>query len=105
MSRILTAVAAMALVTILTRAAPFIFFAKRKPPAALDYLQAYLPPALMTILVMASFKDIRWAQAPHGIPALAAAALTAVMHLWQRNVLVSIACGTAAYMALIRLIG
>jgi len=105
MSRILMAVAAMALVTILTRAAPFIFFAKRKPPAALDYLQTYLPPALMTILVMASFKDIRWAQVPHGIPALAAAALTALMHLWRRNVLVSIACGTAAYMALIRLIG
>lgn len=105
MSRILLAVAAMALVTILTRAAPFIFFARRKPPAMLDYLQVYLPPALMTILVMASFKDIRWAQAPFGLPALAAAALTALIHLWRRNVLLSIACGTAAYMALLRLIG
>ncbi len=105
MSRILLAVAAMALVTILTRAAPFIFFARRKPPAMLDYLQIYLPPALMTILVMASFKDIKWAQAPFGLPALAAATLTALIHLWRRNVLLSIACGTAAYMALLRLIG
>jgi branched-subunit amino acid transport protein AzlD len=105
MTRIVLAVVAMALVTILTRAAPFIFFAKRKPPAALDYLQTYLPAALMTILVMASFKDIRWAEAPHGIPAIAAAVLTAVVHLWRRNVLVSIACGTAAYMAMIRLMG
>lgn len=105
MMRILMAVAAMALVTILTRAAPFLFFARRKPPAALDYLQKYLPPALMTILVLASFKDILWSQAPHGLPSVAAAIITALVHLWRRNVLLSIACGTAAYMALIRLLG
>ena len=105
MSRILATVAAMTLVTILTRAAPFLFFARRKPPAALDYLQTWLPPALMTILALSAFKDIRWADAPHGLPALAGAAITAVIHLWKRNVLLSITCGTVAYMALTRVLG
>lgn len=103
--RILATVAAMTLVTVLVRAAPFLFFAKRKPPAALDFLQAYLPPALMTVLVLSSFKDVHWAEAPHGIPALAAAAMTAAVHAWRRNVLLSIAAGTASYIALSRLIG
>lgn len=105
MMRIVMAVVAMALVTVLTRAAPFLFFARRKPPAALDYLQIYLPPALMTILVLASFKDIRWSQAPHGMPSVVAAVITALLHLWRRNVLLSIACGTAAYIALLRMVG
>lgn len=102
-ARIIATVAAMTVVTVLVRAAPFLFFARRKPPAALDFLQAYLPPALMTVLVLSSFKDIRWAEAPHGVPALAAAALTAAAHAWKRNVLLSIAAGTACYMVLSRL--
>lgn len=101
--KILTTVAAMTAVTVLVRAAPFIFFAKRTPPAALAYLEAILPPALMTILVLSSFKDIEWAAAPHGLPALIAAALTALVHLWKRNVLASIVGGTAAFMILSRL--
>ncbi len=103
MTRILLAVAVMAGVTLLTRAAPFLFFSKRKPPAVLDYLQRFIPPVVMTLLVLASFKDIRFAEAPHGLPALLGAAATALLHFWKRNVLLSIAGGTALYMILIRL--
>ncbi len=102
LSRILLTVAAMAALTILTRAVPFLFFARRKPPAALVYLQKYLPPSLMVILVLSAFKDISPADASAGLPLLAAAVLTALVHLWKRNVLASIAFGTALYMVLIR---
>ncbi len=104
MSRLLLIVAVMTLITFATRAFPFVFFARRKPPAYLEYLQRYIPPVVMTILVFASYKDIDFASAPHGIPALAAGALTAALHLWKRNVLLSIAGGTALYMLLLRLL-
>ncbi len=104
MTRLIPAVAAMTIVTVLTRAAPFLFFSRREPPAAVDYLQAYLPPALMTILVLSAFKDVAWAEFPHGIPAIAGATATALVHLAKRNVLLSIACGTAAFIALTRLL-
>jgi branched-subunit amino acid transport protein AzlD len=104
MTRLLLTVAAMTIVTVLTRAAPFLFFSRRKPPAALDYLQAYLPPALMTILVLSAFKDVAWSDFPHGAPAVAGAVVTALVHLAKRNVLLSIACGTAAYIALTRIL-
>lgn len=103
MSRLLLAVLVMTAATLFTRAVPFIFFAKRKPPAFLDYLQIYLPPVVMSLLVFASLKDTNLTEAPWGIPSLVGAALTALLHLWKRNVLLSIAAGTALYMVLIRL--
>lgn len=104
MSRVLLSVLVMALVTLFTRAAPFLFFSRRRPPAFLDYLQRYIPPVVMSLLVLASFKDIDFAATPHGLPALAGAALTALLHGWKRNVLLSIGGGTALYMLLIRLV-
>lgn len=102
MTRLLLTVAAMALVTLFTRAAPFLFFAKRRPPASMDYLQAYLPPALMTILVLSAFKSLDLTDPLASLPAAAGVAATAILHVWKRNVLLSIGAGTAVYMALLR---
>ena len=49
---VLAAALVMGLVTLFCRAAPFLFFRSRKPPAVLDYLQRYMPPMIMTILVL-----------------------------------------------------
>lgn len=103
MTRLILIVAVMAAATYATRALPFLLFARRKPPEALAFLATYIPPAVMTILVAGSFKDIDFAASPHGLFELAAAAFTAALHLWRRNTLLSIAGGTLLYMALIRL--
>ncbi|HAE21866.1 MAG TPA: branched-chain amino acid transporter AzlD [Spirochaetaceae bacterium] len=100
MNRLLLGTAAMAVVTLFTRAAPFLFFSKRKPPAYLDFLQRYAPAAVMSLLVLSTFRSVDFGSAPHGLPALAGVAVTAALHLWKRNVLVSIAGGTALYMLL-----
>jgi branched-subunit amino acid transport protein AzlD len=104
MSNLLLAVAVMTAVTYFTRALPFLFFAKRRPPPVLGFLQKYMPPVVMAILVFASYKDIDYGAAPFGIPALIAGAATAALHFWKRNVLLSIVGGTALYMALIRML-
>lgn len=102
LSYIVTAIAAMGLVTLLCRAAPFLFFARRKPPAVLDYLQRYLPPVVMTLLVVNALKGTSLTASPWGLPELVGVLLTAALQLWRRNVLLSIGAGTAAYMVLIR---
>ena len=104
MSRLFLAVLVMTAVTILTRAAPFLFFSRRKPPAFLGYLQIYVPPVIMTLLVLGALKDVPFREAPYGIPALAGVALSAILHLWKRNVLLSIAGATTLYMVLIRIL-
>lgn len=99
---VLGAILAMAAVTILCRAAPFLFFMKRRPPAVVDYLQRYIPPMIMTVLVLGSYKGLGFERAPYGIPEIAAGLTVAGLHLWKRNTLLSIFAGTALYMVLIR---
>ena len=57
------------------------------------------------MLVVYCLKDISLLHAPFGLPELAAAGLVAILHIWKRNTLLSIAVGTAFYMILLRLIG
>lgn len=103
MTRLLLIVAVMTAATYATRTLPFLLFAKRKPPALLSFIARYIPPAVMTVLVAGSFRNIDFASAPHGLFELSAAAFTAALHLWKRNTLLSIAGGTILYMILIRL--
>jgi branched-subunit amino acid transport protein AzlD len=104
MSRLVLAVLVMTAVTILTRAAPFLFFSRRKPPAFLEFLQIYVPPVIMTLLVLGALKEVRFGSHPYGIPAVAGVLASALLHLWKRNVLLSIAGSTSLYMILIRLL-
>ncbi|MGA2545364.1 MAG: AzlD domain-containing protein [Rectinemataceae bacterium] len=99
---IVGAILAMAAVTLLCRATPFLFFMRRRPPAILDFLQVYIPPMIMTVLVLGSYKAVDFAKAPYGIPAIVSGLVVAGLHLWKRNSLVSILGGTALYMLLIR---
>jgi branched-subunit amino acid transport protein AzlD len=103
-SYVLISILAMAAVTVFCRAAPFLFFMRRRPPAVVDYLQRYIPPMIMTVLVIGSYKGLDLARSPYGMPELAAGLAVAVLHLWKRNTLLSIFAGTAIYMTLIRIL-
>ena len=101
--RIVGAIAVMAAATVATRALPFFLFRERTPPVFVPFLAKYAPPAILTILTLYCLKDVNWSAAPHGAPELAAAAFTALLHLWKRNTLMSIVGGTVLYMTLLRL--
>ncbi len=66
-------------------------------------LGAYLPPAIMAILVIYCLKDSSFASLGGWLPQAVGVALTAALHLWRRNTLLSIGVGTAVYMLLLRL--
>lgn len=98
-------VAVVALATLLTRAAPFLLFPDaKKAPAFIQYLGRVLPHAMMGMLVVYCLKDVQIAQSPHGLPELSAILCAATLHLWRRNVILSIAGATALYMILIRVL-
>lgn len=98
------AVFIMATVTILLRVLPFLVFSRGKTPAYVSFLGKYLPYAIMGMLVVYCLKGISFVTMPFGIPELVAAAVVVFLHLWKRNTLLSILCGTACYMAMIQLI-
>lgn len=103
LSHVLLLVCAAALVTLFTRAVPFLLFGgEKKMPEAVAYLGKILPPAMMATLVVYCLKSIHLTQFPSGIAELVSVAVVAGLHLWRRNTLLSIAGGTICYMILIQ---
>lgn len=94
-----------ALGTVLTRFVPFLIFGEnRRTPAFIQYLGKVLPGAIFAMLVIYCLKNVSFRTYSYGLPELIAIAVTAGLHLWKRQMLLSIAGGTAVYMLLIRLV-
>lgn len=89
--------------TIITRFLPFLLFLAGKPvPRYVQYLGKALPSAVFGLLVIYCLKNVDLMQGSHGIPELLSLAAVAALHLWKRQMLLSIAGGTVFYMALVQ---
>ncbi|HHY52486.1 MAG TPA: branched-chain amino acid transporter AzlD [Clostridiales bacterium] len=89
--------------TVLTRFLPFFLFPPNKPtPKFIQYLGTVLPSAVLGMLVIYCLKDINLLAGNHGIPELIAIAVVVGLHLWKRQMLLSIAGGTITYMILVQ---
>ncbi len=94
-----------ALATMLTRFLPFLLFSGKKPtPRYVAYLGSALPAAIFAMLVVYCLRNVSLFTGSHGLPEAIAIALTAGLHLWKRQMLLSIAGGTVCYMLLIQLV-
>ncbi len=98
-------VAVIALVTMSTRFLPFLIFRENhQTPKMITYLGKVLPCAIMGMLVVYCMKDVVFLTYPYGLPELIGCAVTAVLHIWKRNSLLSIGVGTLCYMLLVQLV-
>lgn len=96
---------AVALTTFATRVIPFLLFPKGKEiPPTIQYLGGVLTPAVIGMLVVYCLKSTAVLTAPHGIPEAVAVLVTAGLHVWKRNNLLSIGAGTILYMFMIQVI-
>ncbi|HHZ13213.1 MAG TPA: branched-chain amino acid transporter AzlD [Clostridiales bacterium] len=96
---------AVILGTMATRFLPFILFPADKPtPKYVEYLGKMLPAAVLALLVVYSLKDVEILTGNHGIPELIAIAVVVALHLWKKQMLLSIAGGTITYMLLVQFI-
>ena len=98
-------IAVVALGTMLTRFLPFLLFPAGKPtPRYVQYLGKALPGAVFGLLVVYCLKNVGLLSGSHGMPELIAILVVAGLHLWKRQMLLSIAGGTIAYMLLVQLV-
>ncbi|HML66993.1 MAG TPA: branched-chain amino acid transporter permease [Clostridia bacterium] len=101
--QIILTILAVALGAIATRLTPFVLFPDgKRPPEVVTYLGNVLPPVMMGLLVVYCLKSVPILSYPHGLPELISIAFIVVLHLWRKNVLLSIGCGTALYMFLVQ---
>lgn len=98
-------VAVVVLGTAATRFLPFLVFPAGKPtPKYIQYLGKVLPAAVFGLLVIYCLKDVDILGGSHGIPELISIVLVIVLHVWKRQMLLSIAGGTVCYMFLVQAI-
>lgn len=91
--------------TMLTRFLPFLVFRSKRPtPRYIQYLGRVLPGAIFAMLIIYCLRDVSLLQGSHGLPELIAIAVTVGLHLWKRQMLLSIAGGTICYMLLVQFI-
>ena len=98
-------IAAVVLGTMLTRFLPFLLFpAGKATPRYVQYLGKALPGAVFGLLVVYCLKNVSLLSGSHGLPELIAILVVAGLHLWKRQMLLSIAGGTICYMLLVQLV-
>ena len=91
--------------TMATRFLPFMVFSSKKPtPKFIQYLGKALPSAIFGMLVIYCLKSVDIIGGSHGLPELIGIVVTAGLHFWKRNMLLSIAGGTVCYMLLVQLV-
>ena len=88
-----------------TRFLPFLIFRSGKPaPKFIQYLGKALPAAVFGMLVVYCLKSVNLTAWSFGIPEAASLAVVIVLHLWRKQMILSIAGGTAVYMLLVQLV-
>ena len=91
--------------TFATRLFPFALFGgKKEVPKFIKYLGDVLPVAILGILIVYCLRDFEKGSINYILPQIIAVALTAGIHLWKKNTLLSIAVGTIGYMLLIHFV-
>jgi len=90
--------------TMLTRFLPFLIFGRKKEaPKYIQYLGKVLPAAVFGLLVVYCLKDVNLFTDSHGLPEAIAILAVVLLHVWKRQMLLSIAGGTVCYMVLLQL--
>lgn len=93
-------IAVSALATFATRVVPFLFFQRHTDHPLVIHLGRFLPAAIMALLATVFLqRSADWQMPLPGADAMVSGLLVVCIHLWRRNALLSIAVGTATYMA------
>lgn len=94
-------IAVAMLATFATRVIPFLFFERHTDHPLIKHLGRYLPAAVMALLATVFLqRSASWDTEVPGLDALISGLLVVGIQLWRRNALLSIAAGTASYMAI-----
>ena len=98
-------VAIVTAVTMFIRFLPFVVFGGGRPtPRFITYLAGMLPCAIMAMLVVYCLCNVHVLSGTHGLPEFISILVTGVLHIWKRQMLLSIAGGTICYMLLLHFI-
>lgn len=101
---------AIGLMMLILRLLPFLIFAKRKTPKFFSFVEKFIPAlsiaVLFVVCIKSSTSDLIIStpsfmdEIPSVICAIISITVTAVLHIWKGNAMLSIFGGTILYMIL-----
>lgn len=103
-------IAIAAVANFFTRVSPFLIFDHSNKKGSdeispfIEGLGRFLPPAIMGMLVVYCFRDVNFLAASHGLPDIIATIITVLVHLWRRNMSLSLLVRTVAYILLVNFV-
>ncbi|HJA27837.1 MAG TPA: AzlD domain-containing protein [Candidatus Limosilactobacillus intestinigallinarum] len=102
-------IAIAAVTNFITRWLPFRLFTSGKDEQDelspfIKGIGAFLPAAIMGMLVVYCYRNINLLSGNHGLPDLIAGLITVVIHLWRQSMFLSLIVGTVSYIILINFI-
>lgn len=97
-------IAICAACTFAERLFPFVIFRGREVPEVVRYLGRILPTAIIATLCVYCLRSTSFTALRGFAPSVIAVAVTAGLHLWKRNTLISVVGGTVCYMLLVQFI-
>ena len=94
----LVTIALAAVTNFITRWLPFQLFThskddRQEPAPFIKGLGAFLPPAIMTMLVVYCYRNLNFVHLNQSLPELLAGLVTVGVHLWQRKMFLSLTLG------------
>lgn len=78
------------------------FPAHRPVPSFVQYLGKALPSAVFGLLVVYCYKNVDILGQYHGMAEFIAGAVVVALHVWRKNMFISIGAGTVLYMVLVQ---
>lgn len=98
-------IAVAVIVTFALRATPFVIFSgKRTMPESVKHVANLLPAAIIAVLVIYCLKADIITLGMNTLASALGVIVVVALHLWKRNILISIFCGTAVYMAALHML-
>jgi branched-subunit amino acid transport protein AzlD len=98
---LLIVIAIMSGATFATRLPPFVLFSGNEQHQLLQFIAKYIPPMVMSILVIYMLKSVDYLSI-EGFYVVIALIVTIGVHLWRRNALMSIVAGTVVFMVFVQ---
>ena len=90
----------LSLMIFITRTLPYFFAEKLRQAKMVEYIGKQLPAYIMMLLLIYEIDVTTFLKWPYGIPHLIALLIVILIHLWQRQVLLSLFLGTISYLFL-----
>ncbi|HHT41695.1 MAG TPA: AzlD domain-containing protein [Actinomyces sp.] len=101
---VITALAIIAVVTFVLRAAPFVALSKVADHPIVVEVGRSMPIGVMVILVLYTLLDVSFADLAGWAPAFAGMVVTFLVHLKWKNAMPSIVSGVATYAVLLHVL-